>query len=231
MWSARFIGHAVRDRIHRHCIDRWSDRQLGIEAAGLHRPAELSLTGRFAHEAVEYFATPTVIFRFVLNSLHLDVRRFTFVDLGSGKGRILVLAGKLPFARVEGVELSSVLHQTAEINIATARSLGSLRAPVVSRLQDATEYELPPQPLILYLFNPFGRQVIAHVLDNVAQSLRDRPRDLYVVYVNAVHKDCFDRQPFLAPVVRPRWRMAVEQCICHWPIALYRARSPTIRPA
>src|SRR5713101_6823082 len=51
----------------------------------------------------------------------LEAERFTFVDIGCGKGRILLSALALPFRRIVGVEFSPVLCRIAEKNVASAR--------------------------------------------------------------------------------------------------------------
>jgi SAM-dependent methyltransferase len=222
--SARTIAYALQDRVHFHLFDRWTDRRLGIDTAGMHSPAELSLKDENAAHAVEYFATPTWIFQRLVNSLPIDPWHFVFVDYGCGKGRALALAAERPFLRVEGVELSEDLHRVAESNIAKARRSGALRAPVVVHHRDATEYELPREPLVIYLFNPFGKPVIAHVLDKIESSLRHAPRDAYVVYVNTVHRDCFARRSFLQELPRSPWTRRMEQLMMRSPSAIYRAR-------
>lgn len=224
MHSARTIAYALQDRVHFHLFDRWNDRRLGIDAAGMHSPDELSLKGENAAYAVEYFATPTWIFRRLVDSLPIDPWHFVFVDYGCGKGRVLALAAERPFLRVEGVELSEDLHRAAESNIAKAQRNGALRAPVVVHHRDATEYELPREPLVIYLFNPFGEQVIARVLDKIEASLRDTPRDAYVVYVNAVHRDCLERRSFLRELPRSPWTRALERLMMRWPSAIYRTQ-------
>ena len=69
----------------------------------------------------------------------------------------MLLAAQKPFLRVEGIELSEALCREASANAERA----TLRAPVIVRHADATAYDLPPEPLILYLFNPFGAPVLA----------------------------------------------------------------------
>lgn len=226
MPSTKTIAHALQDRVHFHLFDRWNDRRLGIDAAGMHSPAELSLKGENAAHAVEYFATPTWIFQRLVDTLPIDPWDFVFVDYGCGKGRVLALAAERPFLRVEGIELSEDMHRVAESNIANARRNGTLRAPVVVHHRDATEYELPQEPVVIYLFNPFGEPVIARVLDKLEASLRDRPRDAYIIYVNAIHRHCFERRSFLREIPRSAWSKALERLMMRWPSAVYRAQSP-----
>ena len=226
MRLAKSVAYALQDRIHFHLIDRWSDQRLGIDATGMHSPAELSLRGENARFAAEYFATPAWIFRRLLDSLEIDAGRFVFVDYGCGKGRVLALAAERAFLRVEGVELSEDLHRLAVGNMAQARAGGALRAPVVVHHLDATDYELPKQPLVVYLFNPFGEQVVSRVADAIQSSLRETPREAYVIYANAIHRDCFDRSACLQEIPRSIWSKTLDRLMTRWPMAIYRAQIP-----
>jgi hypothetical protein len=53
---------------------------------------------------------------------------------------------------------------------------------------DATRYELPPTPLVLFLFNPFDASVVAEVARRALASWNENPRSMYVVYVNPLHQ-------------------------------------------
>ena len=183
----------VQCRVHYRIFDRWADRRLGIDASGLHRPDELRLRGGNARHAVEYFGTPALVFRRAISGI--DPRRFTFVDFGAGKGRVLLLAAARPFLRVEGIELADELHREAVRNVARARERGLMRAPIITHHQDAAAYELPPEPLVLYLFNPFGAPVLDRVLDNVERSLRRSPRAIYAIYVSRGGAASLNRRP------------------------------------
>ena len=224
MQFAKSIAYSLQDRVHFHLIDRWSDRRLGIDATGVLSPDQLSLQGENAEFANEYFATPTWLFRHLVDALEIDRRRFVFVDYGCGKGRVLALAAKRPFLRVEGVELSEDLHRIGVGNIADARRGGCLHTPVLVHRRDAAEFDLPKEPLVIYLFNPFGERVIARVLDKIESSLRDMPRDAYIVYINAVHRACFSRSSLLQEMPRSIWSKALDRLTARWPMAVYRAR-------
>jgi hypothetical protein len=112
------------------------------------------------------------------------------------------------------------MHRAPVENIAKAKNNDALRAPVLVHHQDATQYELPKHPLVIYLFNPFGEQVIARILDKIESSLRDT----YVVYVNAIHRNCFDRSSCLREIPRSVWSKALEKLMTRWPMAIYRAQ-------
>src|SRR5580700_6255635 len=52
----------------------------------------------------------------------LNFRDFTFIDLGSGKGRTLLMASDYPFHRIVGVELLPSLHEIAQENLRQYKS-------------------------------------------------------------------------------------------------------------
>ena len=47
-----------------------------------------------------YYATPPSLFQQALARLEVDFERFTFVDLGAGKGRMILLASNFPFRQM-----------------------------------------------------------------------------------------------------------------------------------
>ena len=76
-------------------------------------------------EITFYQAVPLRIFEDMTACLPPDLSSFSFIDIGSGKGRALILAGRLGFREAIGVEFSSNLHRIAEKNLARVR--GSMR--------------------------------------------------------------------------------------------------------
>ena len=64
-----------------------------------------------------YVATTASLIYEILNYLALQPDTFAFVDMGSGKGRALLVASEFAFAKIVGIELSSHLHRIAAENI------------------------------------------------------------------------------------------------------------------
>ena len=64
-----------------------------------------------------YQPTEPELFREMMGALPIELERFTFVDIGSGKGRTLLMASEFPFKRIVGVELMEELHRAAEENL------------------------------------------------------------------------------------------------------------------
>jgi predicted RNA methylase len=107
-----------------------------------------------------------------------------FLDLGSGKGRVVLQAAlHYPFSRVYGVELSEELHRIAERNLEHNRERLAGR-DVVLVCADALEYKIPDEVTVVFLYNPFGGEVFETVVDALLESVDRCPRRLRIVYGN-----------------------------------------------
>jgi SAM-dependent methyltransferase len=135
-------------------------------------------------EVLGYEAVPAQALRDILNTLPLDGNRFTFVDLGCGKGRPLLVASEFPFAKIVGVELSTELHAIAERNLELYRPANQQCRNFDLQRLDAVEYVFPSDPLIVFLYNPFGERTMTQVFANLHEALRPPTKPAYVIYMN-----------------------------------------------
>jgi hypothetical protein len=86
------------------------------------------------------------------------------------------------------VEFASELCQVAQKNIRSYR--GSQACKDISVLEmDATEFQFPSGPLLIYFFNPFHDSIMDKVLDNLSQSLASDPRPVTLICDALYHKD------------------------------------------
>jgi hypothetical protein len=136
----------------------------------------------------EYQPTEPVAFHEMLDALHehtgLDFREFTFIDLGSGKGRTLLMASDYPFRRIVGVELLPALHHIAVANLGQYQNAVQKCFALESICADANDFSFPAEPLVVYMFNPLPESGMRRVCANLEQSLRTRYRAVYVLYHN-----------------------------------------------
>jgi SAM-dependent methyltransferase len=134
------------------------------------------LTGR------PYFASEPWIFAEIMRALPFDFSQFTFVDLGSGKGRALLMASDYPFQRIVGVELMPDLHRAAQKNIANYSSDHQQCHKIEGLCMDALDFQFPLEPLVVYLFNPFSEPTFVQVVENLRRSIEQAPRPVYIGY-------------------------------------------------
>jgi SAM-dependent methyltransferase len=111
--------------------------------------------------------------------------QFTFIDIGAGKGRALLLASEFGFRRTIGVELLPELVEVALENVRDVERQGvGLRIEVVR--EDATNFIFPVEPAVVFLFNPLPHAALRTLIQNLEQSLHQNPRPMYVAYANPI---------------------------------------------
>jgi hypothetical protein len=94
------------------------------------------------------------------------------------------MAADFPLRRILGVELLPALHEIALENIRRYQSAAQKCFAVESICGDAQEFVFPPEPLVLYLFNPLPEAGLRQMIHNLDSSLRENPRQVYVLYHN-----------------------------------------------
>jgi SAM-dependent methyltransferase len=162
------------------------DLEYGTDTSGL-IPGEQLVSGRWNDLwNTAYYGISPSGFNQMMQALDLDWQRFMFVDLGSGKGRALLLASRFPFRRIVGVEIAPELSEVATANIGRFAALWQTCREIESRIGDAAEFVYPAGPFVLFLYQPFLAPVLKRCLKNLAQSLMAEPREVWVVYVNPV---------------------------------------------
>jgi SAM-dependent methyltransferase len=191
------------------------DLEFGVDTSGLIFPEDLASGKSKDLYNAGYFGVAPSAFRQILHRLQLQFENFTFVDLGSGKGRALLLASEYPFRAIVGLELSPRLHAIAEANIAKYRR-GVQRCHAVRAVEgDATEFTFPDGPLVVYLWNPFESLVFKRVLDNLEASLRQEHREIFVVYIQPDLEYLFETRPAWGKLWRAEFPLSEEDYAAH----------------
>jgi SAM-dependent methyltransferase len=166
--------------------DTLFDRRFGTETA---RPMwsdqfDASLTNR-AH-AVSYQATKARPFRSLLRRLPFPDGS-TFVDVGSGKGKVLLLAAQHPFKRVIGIEFSRPLCAQARKNIEIFRGRVRGLAPIEVFEGDVTHHALHGEENVFFLYNPFDAVILGQFVESLRCSVATHPRQIWLIYSAPVY--------------------------------------------
>jgi SAM-dependent methyltransferase len=159
----------------------WRERLLGI----FHSP---------------YQPTDPALFHEMLGALSIDFSKFTFVDLGSGKGRTLMMASDYPFHQIIGIELLPELNRAACENLKNYSNPSQKCFDLKSICADARDFEFPADPIVLYLFNPLPEAGLIEVIGNLERSLHDHPRPFFVLYHNPLLEHILTRSTTLKKI-------------------------------
>lgn len=160
------------------------ERRWGIDTTGRLEPAELGVevSGAYRYEPSGWLALPTALPRREVGPD--DV----LVDLGCGKGRVVVQAARrYRLKRIVGVELSDRLLEVARRNLAAQRRLACDRVELVAA--DAATWSLPHDATIVYMHNPFTGELFGQVLERLLDHVDATGRPLKLVYVNPVEAE------------------------------------------
>jgi len=182
------------------------DQMHGVDTSGL-VPAKHLVTGHANDEHVTaYYGVAPSILRTLIERWRETlpphpIEQYTFIDIGCGKGRGLMVASQFHFCQVVGVELNPALAAIAMQNVArwtsahAADSTAHALAPIEVAEQDALDYDLPDTPTLLFLFHPFEAPVLKQLLRRIETYFSKRPCSLDLLYVNAECADVLDRNP------------------------------------
>lgn len=168
--------------------NRWFDFRHGTDTAGHVQLAELDIDHEHKSAGMPYEPTPPGPFRRLIKLVDLP-RDGVFVDVGCGKGRVLLLAAEHGFKRVVGVEFSPELCEVARSNAAIFMKRAKRVAQIEVVETDAVAYEIREEEDVFFMFNTFDVEVMVKFLANLAQSLGKHPRKLWLIYHNPTCAD------------------------------------------
>lgn len=175
------------------------DRIHGTDTGAFESLWKLKIRSPNARFGNSYQATDEQELLDAIQFIHENPRTFTFIDIGCGKGRTLLVASKLGFKNVIGVEFARELTEIARTNLA---KVGIANAVVEHA--DAVDFRFPDSDMILYLYNPFSEEVLRRVVGNLREF---HSRKLYVIYKMPICGNVFDSSGFLTrfgcPPARP----------------------------
>lgn len=199
------LGHPRSNLLFFKMTDILFDAFQRVDTGGVIHLPEMKGNGR------EYVATPPRAWKLLIGHLAVDPSRFTYVDLGCGKGRTLLLAAKKGFRRVMGVDISPSLLETARRNMTLVGVEGELIC------SDVRIVEFPRDPLVVFMYNPFSEDVMRQVAGNLGESLNRHPREAYVLYYSAAFADAWKE---------PGFEILQSSHATYPDYAIYRYRAP-----
>lgn len=178
-------GLTVKDGFLRHPFDV----QNHVQTSGLVHGRNLS-TGHAhdKHSTAYYGIAPSVLIDLIswwrATTLVAPPQDYSFIDLGAGMGRGMLIAAQMPFREVIGVELHPDLAAIAQKNIRAWELAGRARCPMRIVTQDVTEFAFPKNPCVGYLFNPFREPVLKALLRHIEREFNGRNGEIDLLYAN-----------------------------------------------
>jgi SAM-dependent methyltransferase len=225
--GVRGTAKAIADRLEERLLETYFERRLGIATSGTVSRESLN----HPDDQYSYYAPSTYgNIRRILRALDVRPGRDVLLDLGAGKGRVLVMAAREPFVRIAGVERSPELSAMARRHVDHARGRRRCRhVDVVTA--DASTYDLPDDVTIIYFASPFGGGILDAVLDHIRASLVRAPRPVRLVSHGYDATNSFESRIRRCDWLTVRAEVPLQRSNCAWIYGNSRWTTPHDTPA
>ncbi len=151
--------------------------------------------------ATHYEPVPVEDFRALLSHVPNEVVRLaTFVDIGAGMGRAVLLASEYPFKHVRGIEVSPSLYEVARSNLERAEGSQRRCGDIHVTRADARLCHYPSGDLVVFLYNPFDAEALAATFERVMN--RPASGATWLLYHTPIERDVIE--------ANPRWDIIAE---------------------
>ena len=180
-------------------VDHWFDWRYSLDTISISKLEGLTLAGGQREHATYYQGTRLLPLRQLLKVLGTQMPQGgALVDLGSGKGKVLLAAAWCGVSKVRGVEFAKELCVVARNNLAAYQARSNTRAAVEIIEGDVAAYAIQPDDTLFYVFNPFDEVILARVMSNIAASVENHPRKvtLVIAFVSSHYERVIQAQDF-----------------------------------
>ncbi len=168
------------------------DRRYGVDTDGLIYADSLATGHEHDIHSAGYYATAPSLFHGAMarwiGALSIaggQLSDFSLVDIGCGKGRVLMLASQYAFREIVGVELNPGLADAAHRNLRTWLRLFRPACTNVRAVHgDALSIPIPHGPVVIYFFNSFEQEMVRRMLDRLTRLALDRSDPIDLIYMH-----------------------------------------------
>ncbi|HYY31829.1 MAG TPA: methyltransferase domain-containing protein [Chthoniobacterales bacterium] len=174
--------------IVRAFVDVRFDIRYGTDTARWVEIDTLRVESEHKKDALTYIPTQVTPLRTVLRKLDLP-KDGVFVDLGSGKGRVLLIAAQSGFQRIIGVEFSRELCEIARENVKAFLRKTQIEAQIEVIESDVATWPIDRRNNVFFMFHPFKINILARFLEHLHSSLTQFPRKIWLILNNPTDEE------------------------------------------
>jgi len=171
------------------------EHKYNLRTTGIKETYKLKIKGIDTSSAFEYMPSNYVLLEKVFDEVNKHPHNKTFLDIGCGKGRSLVVAAYFGFEKIMGIEFIPEYYRQLQKQINKI----AVRFPAVSfsiTCTDAAQYKIPDEVQVIFFYNPFNEKVMRRVVQNIVDSLSRAKRPLFIIYFNPIYKQQFLKEGF-----------------------------------
>lgn len=191
------------------------DRRFGTDTDAWLSNRDGGIPSHLNNEVQRYEPAAEAVVQHILKRLPIEPKNFVFLDVGCGKGRVLLLAAQHAYKRVVGVELSPVTSDIARrnIDIVRTKARGRFKCNDIGVLtENALDFDIPDANLVVFLYNPFQGSIFESFMKRLYDfRAKHREREVYVAYLNPwfcqgwLERSGLFRKVYEHRVILPKW--------------------------
>jgi SAM-dependent methyltransferase len=182
-WGIRIALFTLRQELK-------GEKKYGINTTSANNLSDFEIKGNQLPHATEYMPVNYFTIEHVLDHIPENAKQGTFLDIGCGKGRALCVAAAYGFTKLYGIDFAKQLISQAEQNLAVTKT----HVPALQyelSWSDISPLEISKDVSTVFLFNPFDEVLMKSIIHKINRSLRQYPRELYVLYCSPRHEELF----------------------------------------
>jgi len=184
--SVRFVSMRLGNLIR----DHYCEKRYGIDTSDKSNP-EVN-AGRKG-DALFYEPTPYRQLEKIVQYIKIKPEDVC-VDIGCGLGRVVCVFATCEVKKVIGIEVSEEFVRMTKENLA---KLKTGKKPLIDIIHiDAKDYNFS-EGTIYFLFNPFGYETLKKVIENIANGIKNNPRNIRIIYLNPFYREILDNTHWL----------------------------------
>lgn len=149
----------------------------------------------YASTAYSYMPSNYILLEELFTELNRYSHNGTFLDLGCGKGRAMMVAAHYNFKRIVGVELEKKYCYAIAADIPNIEKERGCKIDVIC--MDAGDYKIPDDIQTIFFYNPFKETVMEKVVRNLMESINTSKRPVFVIYLNPLFSSYFTNAGFV----------------------------------
>jgi SAM-dependent methyltransferase len=175
--------------------DHWFDWRHGLDTCTASALDAFTITSENRQHGCRYQPTRLLPLRKFLRIFRPKFpAESVLVDFGCGKGRVLLVASEFGFREVRGIEFAHELCDIARKNfsIYQARRATGTTCQIIE--MDVTQYAIRPEENVFFMFNPFDEVILERVLNNIASSVQQHRRNIWIIYCLPTGARLLDRR-------------------------------------
>jgi hypothetical protein len=148
---------------------------------------DLTITNGERKKASRYEAVSFYMLEKLLSAFQKITGLKSIVDLGSGKGRVLMVAPHFGFTDITGIDFAKELCLQANMNMRQKeKEFPNIRWRVIN--ENVENYDIGGNDSVFFMFNPFTETVLKNFLEKVDHSCHEFPRSIYFLYASPEHQ-------------------------------------------